>query len=114
MWCRSCSPKNVSSLNGTSRVLSVAMGAISNEPSKFSGPSHALGDRTFLHFFFFEMLFKLLQRLADKFLEERLLKWEFHIRALGWTTRSSRLVEAVLPAYGSSAPERSDARLRLT
>jgi len=59
------------------------MGTVSQKPGKFSGPSHALGDRTFLHFFFSEMLFKLLESMADKFLEEGFLKWEIHDSRLG-------------------------------
>jgi len=54
------------------------MGAVSQEPGKLSGSSHALGDRPLLHFLLSEMLFKLPESVADKFLEERLLKWEIH------------------------------------
>src|SRR5213594_2739045 len=59
------------------------MGTVSQKPGKFSGPSHALGDRSLLHFFLSEMLFKLPESVANKFLEEWFLKWEIHDSRLG-------------------------------
>ena len=68
-------PRDALNLDLSFCLLPVAVRSADQEGGKFSGSSHPLFDRGWLHPFAFEMLLKSFEPLFKKFLKGRFRKW---------------------------------------